>query len=50
MINLTEHADDTAVIDTGDQYGQQIGKQGGLFLEVEGQRLVVAGASWVSHG
>jgi len=43
VVHLTEHPDHTGVIDTGDHYAEKIGQEGGLFLEVESQSLVVAG-------
>ena len=42
MVNLLEHADDTGVIDARDHDRQEIGEQGRLLLQVEGEGLVVA--------
>ena len=42
VVNLLEHADDTGVIDARDHDRQEIGEQGRLLLQVEGEGLVVA--------
>jgi len=44
VVDLPEHADNTAVVDTGNENGQKISQEGGLFLEVECQGFVVARA------
>ena len=41
MVDLAEHLDNTGVVNAGDEDGQQVGEEGGLFLQVEGERLVV---------
>ena len=42
MVNLSERPDNSRVIDTGDENSKQVGKERGLFLKVERERLVVA--------
>ena len=41
MVHLTEHPDDTGMIDPLDHDREQVGKESGLFLEVERQSFVV---------
>ena len=41
VVDLAEHANNTAVVDARDHDGKEVGEQGGLLLEVEGQGLVV---------
>ena len=42
VVNLSERPDNSGVIDTGDENCKQVGKECGLFLKVERERLVVA--------
>ena len=42
MVDLDEHSNNPAVIDSGDQDGEKIGEQRRLLLEVEGEGLVVS--------
>ena len=42
MIDLLEHADDASMVDARDHDRQEIGEQGRLLLQVEGEGLVVA--------
>ena len=42
MIDLLEHANNAAVVDTGNQHREQVREKGWLFLKVERQTLVVA--------
>ena len=42
MVNLSERPDNSRVIDTGNENSKQVGKECGLFLQVERERLVVA--------
>jgi hypothetical protein len=45
MIHLTEHANNTSVVNARNKDSQQIGKECWLLLEVECQRLVVTAPS-----
>ena len=42
VVDLAERADDSAVVDAGDEDGEEVGEERGLFLEIECERLVVA--------
>ena len=42
VIDLLEHANNAAVVDTGNQHRKQVREKGWLFLKVERQTLVVA--------
>ena len=42
MVNLSEGPDNSRVIDTGNENSKQVGKERGLFLQVEREGLVVA--------
>ena len=42
MVNLAEHLDHSSMVDAGDEDGEEISEQRGLFLQVERERLVVA--------
>jgi hypothetical protein len=43
VINLPESPDNSSVVDARNEDGQKVGEQVGLLLEVEGNRLIVAG-------
>ena len=42
MVNLSEHLDDTSVVDTRDHHAQKISQERRLLLQIERERLVVA--------
>lgn len=42
MVDRPEHLDDASVIDTGNEDGEEVGKECRLFLEVECECFVVA--------
>ena len=42
MVDLGECPDNSGVIDTGNENSKQVGKERGLFLQVEREGLVVA--------
>ena len=42
VVNLSEGPDNSRVIDTGNENSKQVGKERGLFLQVEREGLVVA--------
>ena len=42
MVDLPEHLDNSAVVDTRDEDGKQVGEKCWLLLQVEGEGLVVA--------
>ena len=42
VVDLTEHLNNTSVVDTWDQRGQQVSEKSRLLLQVERKRLVVA--------
>ena len=48
VIDLSEHLDHSAVVNTRDEHSEKIREQGGLFFEVERKRLVVAEQGCVS--
>ena len=41
VVGALEHADDTGVVNAGDEDGEEVVEEHGLFLEVEGEGLVV---------
>ena len=43
VVHLPEHTDNAGVVDAGNENGEEVGKEGGLFLEVEREGLVIAG-------
>ena len=43
IIIALEHLDYSCMVNTGNEDGQEVGQEGGLFLQVEREGLVVAG-------
>ena len=41
MVDLSEHAHNTAMVNTGDENGEQVGEKSRLFGEVESERFIV---------
>ena len=37
VVHLPEHTDNAGVVDAGNENGEEVGEEGGLFLEVERQ-------------
>lgn len=42
VVNLSEHANDTSMIDSGNEDSKEISQQGGVLLQIECQSFVVA--------
>ena len=42
MVDLSEHLNDSCVVDTRDESSEEVSKKGWLLLEVERERLVIA--------
>jgi len=49
VIDLAESADNTRMVNWRNQNSQKVGQEGRLFLEVEGQRLVITVSDISKH-